>query len=251
MSTTSPTNRAADSPERPSLRDWATTAVNLPDHADNPIHTDAGARAQGFDAALVAGVTVYAYLSHVPATAWGLDWVAHGGSHVRFLAPVVDGDTVECVAVDDDGVAVVEARVGGERRARCEVYPEAPRLPPRDGEVLAPERFTLDGAWLDYGLRAGDDCTLYAEQGIAHPALWLSTANRIFHRQLVTGPWIHVRSLVAHHRPAPIGSTIEATAIVVDRFETRTGRRAVADVEIRAGGELVATLEHEAIIHLA
>ena len=30
------------------LSDWSTTAVNLPDHADNKIHTDEGARAAGF-----------------------------------------------------------------------------------------------------------------------------------------------------------------------------------------------------------
>jgi len=233
----------------PPLQGWTTTAVNLPDHADNPIHTDAGARAHGFGAALVAGVTVYAYMSHVPATAWGLDWLARGGSHVRFRAPVVDGDTVDCVIVDD-GVPAVEARVGGECRARCDVFERAPDLPRRDGEPLRPERFAFDDRWIDYGLRAGDDCPLYAEHGIAHPALWLSTANRFFHRQLVTGPWIHVRSIVAHHGLAPIGSTIEAEATVVERFDSRAGRRAIADVVIRADGELVATLEHEAIIEL-
>jgi acyl dehydratase len=233
------------------LSSWSTTAVNLADHADNPIHTDAGARAHGFDAALVAGVTVYAYISHVPATAWGLDWLARGGSQVRFHAPVVDGDTVDCAVVDDGGGPVVEARVGGERRARCAVFEQAPPLRRREGEPLEPERFALDGRWVDYGLRAGDDCPIYAEHGIAHPALWLSTANRFFHRQLVTGPWIHVRSVVAHHGLAPIGSTIEAEAVVVDRFDSRAGRRVIADVVIRADGELVASLEHEAIIELA
>ena len=39
---------------------WSVQARNLPEHASNPIHTDEGGRAAGFDAALVAGVTVYA-----------------------------------------------------------------------------------------------------------------------------------------------------------------------------------------------
>ncbi|SVB41331.1 uncharacterized protein METZ01_LOCUS194185, partial [marine metagenome] len=39
---------------------WSVRARNLPEHARNPIHTDEGGRAAGFDAALVAGVTVYA-----------------------------------------------------------------------------------------------------------------------------------------------------------------------------------------------
>ena len=43
---------------------WTVTARNLAHHARNPIHTDAGAQAQGFPRALVAGVTTYAYLTH-------------------------------------------------------------------------------------------------------------------------------------------------------------------------------------------
>ena len=50
----------------PPLRDHQVVAQNLPEHARNPIHTDEGARAAGFDRALVAGVTTYAYLANVP-----------------------------------------------------------------------------------------------------------------------------------------------------------------------------------------
>ena len=72
------------------LETWTVLARNLPEHADNRIHTDAGARAAGFPAALVAGVTTYAYLTHPIVAAWGLDWVANGGGEVRFDAPVFD-----------------------------------------------------------------------------------------------------------------------------------------------------------------
>jgi hypothetical protein len=252
-------------PRAAGLRDWSVRAVNLPQHADNAIHTDAGARAQGFEAALVAGVTVYAYLSHVPTTGWGTDWLAGGGAHVRFRAPVIDGDQVACVvlplddastiassaSVDGDADAVVEARVRGDVRARCAVFARAPNLARRDGTALEPFTFQLDDEWIDYGSRAGDDHPLFAARQIAHPALWFSVANRFFHEQLVTGPWIHVRSIVAHHGLASSGATIEARALVVERFDSRAGRRAIADVEIRADGERVASLEHEAIIELA
>jgi hypothetical protein len=249
------------------LRDWSVRAVNLPQHADNAIHTDAGARAQGLEAALVAGVTVYAYLSHVPATGWGTDWLAGGGAHVRFRSPVIDGDQVACVVLppddgstiassasidaDADADAVVEARVHGDVRARCALFATAPNLAPRDGTALEPFTFQLDEEWIDYGLRAGEEHSLSAERQIAHPASWLAVANRFFHEQLVTGPWIHVRSIVAHHGLASSGATIEARALVVERFDSRAGRRAIADVEIRADGERVASLEHEAIIELA
>ncbi|MDX2379087.1 MAG: MaoC family dehydratase [Acidimicrobiia bacterium] len=228
--------------------DWSTRAVNLPEHDSNPIHTDEGARAKGFPAALVAGVTVYAYLSHLPATAWGPGWVSGGGAHVRFRSPVLDGDTVDCVALDGD---IVEGRVGGEVRARSEMFRTAPDLPTRPGEALEPYEFVLEQPWLDYGERGGDDHPLYTEQEIAHPVAWLTIANRFFGDQLVNGPWIHVRSIVAHHGVAPLGSTISAEAVVVDRFDSRAGRRAIADVRIHADGALVATLEHEAIIELS
>ena len=53
---------------------WTVQARNLPDHASNKIHTDDGARAAGFESALVAGVTTYAYLTRPLVAAWGLDW---------------------------------------------------------------------------------------------------------------------------------------------------------------------------------
>lgn len=229
------------------MRDWSTRAVNLPEHGDNRIHTDEGAREKGFPAALVAGTTVYAYMSHLPAIAWGLDWVSGGGAHVRFHTPVLDGDPVDCVAT---GGGVVEARVGGEMKARSEMFPTAPDLSFRPGEELEPYEFVLDQPWMDYGERGGDDCPLYRDRGIAHPVAWLRIANRFFGEQLVTGSWIHVRSIVAHHGVAPLGSTISAHAMVVDRFDSRAGRRAIADVHIHADGEPVATVEHESIIQL-
>jgi len=166
---------------------------------------------------------------------------------MRFHAPVLDGDTVECMADD----AVVEAHVGGEMRARCELFRTGPEMPTRGGEPLEPIEFERDDQWIDYGLRSGDDCALYTDLNIAHPAAWPATANRFFHEQLVTGPWIHVRSIVTHHGVAALGSTIAADAVVVDRFDSRAGRRAIADVTIRADGELVASLEHEAIIEVS
>jgi acyl dehydratase len=229
------------------MRNWSTRAVNLPEHGNNRIHTDEGARAKGFSAALVAGVTIYAYLSHLPATAWGLDWVSGGGAHVRFRAPVLDGDLVECVAKGDGHV---EAQVGGETRATCEMFRTAPDLPVRAGEALKTYEFELDQPWIDYGERGGDDCPLYRELRITHPVAWLMLANRFFGEQLVSGPWIHVRSIVAHHGVARLGSTITAEAVVVDRFDSRAGRRAIADVRIHADGDLVATVEHESIIEL-
>jgi hypothetical protein len=55
--------------DRTELRDptpWTVTAHNLPEHAPNPIHTDAGAHAAGSPRALMAG-QLDAHPQHRPA----------------------------------------------------------------------------------------------------------------------------------------------------------------------------------------
>lgn len=238
---------------------WGVTAVNLPEHAGNPIHTDDGARAAGYPSALVAGVSVYAYLTHLPAARWGLDWVRGGGAEVRFANPVFAGDRVECAVADDemnrrafadDDSTLIEARVGGERRATIEVVPEATAGQQRIGELLDDVEVVLDGAWADYGKRAGDDLDLYQRERIVHPAAWVSLANHVAHTQVVSGSWIHVRSRIVHQGEAPIGATARIVSSVVDRFTTRAGDRAILDVRIVADDRPVVSIEHEAIVAL-
>ncbi len=234
---------------------WSVTAANLPEHADNAIHTDEGARAAGFDGALVAGVTTYAYLTHVPATAWGRSWLVGGGAEVRFRHPVMDGDRVDLVLGGDGGDGdgdgeMVTATVAGGAKAHARFTERGEEMASRVGAALDPYEFVLGASWSDYGSRAGDDCALYADLGVAHPTSWPRIANRFCHEQLVDGSWIHVRSRIAHHGLARVGSTVRATATVADRFDTRAGERAVLDVRITADGTPVASVEHEAIIRL-
>lgn len=232
------------------LQPWSVAAVNLAEHADNAIHTDAGAQAAGFDGALVAGVTVYAYMTHVPMAAWGVEWLMRGGAEVRFRTPVLDRDIVDLVAPAD---RVVEARVGGETRATCAVTLEGQSPPGCTGvgDELTPLSFVADEHWCAYSMRAGDDLALYGDEHLVHPVSWMRIANQFFHEQIVNGPWIHVRSSLVHHGVATVGAAIDATAVVVDRFSSRAGERAILDVRIHADDQLVATYEHEAIVELA
>ena len=234
---------------------WSVQARNLPEHASNPIHTDEGGRAAGFDAALVAGVTVYAYLTRPIVEAWGPGWLADGGALVEFLAPVQARDLIDCVpeAPTEAGSVEVMALVGGGERVRCTAWPGPPDWTDRGRplhEQLEPHEEPLTGGWADYGLRAGDDLGLYAEDGIVHPAVWPALANGVMTRHLVDGAWVHTRSRIRHHGIAHVGATATVQATVVDRFESRSGRRAVLDVAISVDGALVATIEHEAIVAL-
>ncbi len=242
------------------LETWSTPAINLPDHAGNLIHTDAGAKAAGFERALVAGTTVYAYMTHPIMAGWGTEWLQSGGGELRLRKPVFDNDLVDCTigptdpdagpGADPDAVTVT-AEVGGEARATLEVWrrTEAPAV--RSGKPLRALEVVLDQSHIDYGIRAGDDLAVYGRQQIAHPVTWANLANAVFIDELVTGPWVHVRSRIHHEGLAAIGAAVRIESMLIDRFDSRAGERALVDMRFYADGKPVATIEHEAIIVLA
>lgn len=244
---------------------WTVIAQNLPEHARNPIHTDAGARAAGFPRALVAGVTTYAYLTHPLVAAWGVDWLRSGGGEVRFLRPIFDHDALRCTPVADTADTTNDADAAPNEVAihALTAEPDQPRAvlratrsggeapPMRTGEQLPTKRLHLAGEWgWDYGARAGDHFGPYAEQGWVHPAVWPALANRVIHTEVARGSWIHTRSIIRHHATAQSGTYADVHSVVVSRFESH-GERAVLDVRIEVEGVLVASLEHEAIVALS
>jgi acyl dehydratase len=249
------TFRGVDEPRAASdLTPFTVRAVNAPQHARNPIHTDEGARAAGYPSALVAGVTTYAYLTHPLAAGWGMTWVSGGGAEVRFRSPVFADDELVCTPrVDADGSVAVAATVAGDHQVRAEVVAvrAAPGASPlRSGELLDVVQVELDGEWGDrYGAHVGDPLDLYTREGVVHPAVWPALANHVVHAQVAEGPWVHVRSAIAHHAAVPVGSVAEVRSAVIRRFE-RSGERAVLDVRVEVDGVPVASIEHEAIVAL-
>ena len=237
------------------LEPWSVTAVNLADHAENPIHTDAGAQAAGFPRALVAGVTTYAYLTHVPATAWGVRWLESGWAHLKLRRPVFDGSEVQLIptgstvsaVVDDEAKATIDVGIGS-----------APTLlPPAeaallDGEHTIPIEVDLgpDGAWWRYGQRAGDTIDLYDSLGIVHPGVWPSLANHLFHTQIVHGSWIHTESIIVHAATVPASGTALIEGSIVERGRTSLGATATADIRIVVDEQVVARLRHLALVDL-
>jgi hypothetical protein len=232
---------------------WSVHAKNLPEHARNPIHTDEGGKAAGFDGALVAGVTVYAYLTNPILTLWGVDWLREGSSIVEFKSPVLADDLVECVTVLNEESINVDATVNNQIRAQCTAFMEktAPSTTPdSSSELLETEEIPLTDEWADYGQRAGDDTKIYSNLGVIHPAVWPSLANYVVEKNLVNGAWVHTRSKISHHGLVNTGSIATVQSRVIKRFETRTGNRAVIDVSISVDGKKVVGVEHEAIISL-
>lgn len=236
------------------VRPWEVLAQNLPEHARNPIHTDAGAQAAGFPRALVAGVTTYAYLVHPLIAGWGEAWLSGGIAEVRFRRPVFDGDRVRCLPRADGDAVAVEAVTDEPEQPRALVraaITEPVAAGRRDGEPVPDKQVVLVGEWgSDYGERAGDDLRLGRELGVVHPAVWPALANHVVHTEVARGSWIHVRSIVRHHGLVPSGASALVRSTVVRRIESAAGERAVLDVEVVVDGRVVATLEHEAIVSL-
>lgn len=232
---------------------WSVHAKNLPEHARNPIHTDEGGRAAGFDGALVAGVTIYAYLTNPVLTFWGIDWLREGSSVVEFKSPVLAEELVECVTVLNQGSLDVNATVNDEVRAKCTAYMNQPNpaaSPTASSESFESEEIHLIDEWENYGQRAGDDHEIYSERGLIHPAVWPALANYIVERNLVSGAWIHTRSKIYHHDLVQIGSIASIDSNVINRFESTSGNRAVMNISIKVDGKKVVSLEHEAIVAL-
>jgi len=233
--------------------EWSIVAQNLPEHARNPIHTDAGAQAAGFPRALVAGVTTYAYMTHPLVVAWGEDWLTRGGGEIRYRRPVFDQDVLRCVPVFEDNAVLVEAITSEPEQPRAifrAVRDGGEVKPLRDGEVLPSKEFQLiDTFSCDYGSRAGDEFPFYADRGLVHPAVWPALANDVVYNYVARWSWVHMRSIIRHHATAKVGTTAELRSVVVRRFESH-GERAVLDVHIVVGGQVVASLEHEAIVAL-
>ena len=233
---------------------WSVHAKNLPEHSRNPIHTDEGGKAAGFDGALVAGVTVYAYLTNPILTLWGVDWLREGSSVVEFKSPVLADELVECITVLDDMSLNVNATVSNQIRAQCTAFigkPVSSNSPDSSIELLETEEIHLVNEWENYGHRLGDDHEIYSDLGVIHPAVWPSLANYVVEKNLVTGAWVHTRSKISHHNLVQIGSVATLESRVINRFETKAGNRAVINVAVTVEGEKVAEVEHEAIVSLS
>jgi acyl dehydratase len=252
------------------------TAHNTATASANKIHDDEVARRYGFRGGLVPGVDVYAYLTHAPAAAWGLDWLAGGTLRARFLAPVYEGQRVTVVAASS-GERTMSVELHGPDGETCaegeaaladsgdpppvSTWPAATppeagaELPPasaeslRSGTALAipVHRFHADQAG-PYLAAIREDLPLYADQRVAHPGWLLRDANYVLSANVRLGPWIHVESHVRHHAVVHDGDDLQARAVVTREWTHKGHRFAELDVGVIANATRVAArITHTAI----
>ena len=258
-------------PYRVRARNTATTSTNK-------IHDDTVARAYGFRGGLVPGVVVYAYMTHVPAAAWGADWLARGTMDGRFVSPVYDGGEIEVrpgPLTEDGAGKSMELQVFNEAGEVCAIgraglpaHPATPPdldrypavAPPATPPPATPEAFhsapVLGVA--DIGFRAakaggyleeiGEELDLYAGGAVAHPGWLLRRGNDLLTANVTMGPWIHTESRVQHFGLVADGEAVGIRGRVAELDERKGHRFVTLDCLLVADQQRpVMQLRHTAI----
>jgi acyl-coenzyme A thioesterase PaaI-like protein len=264
------------------LPEFRLKARNTSAASENKIHDDAVARQLGFAAALVPGVTVYAYLTRPLAAGLGRAWLERGTASVRFLRPLHDGDEVVVGgAVTARGPRGIEATVRAATAAAPEcavatatvpaglptpvnlaLYPAAPlpdERPPASRErlgalaALGSPVTTWDAATAAAYLEQVEDPLPRnaGVDGFVHPAVYLQQANRALSLNVRLGPWIHAASTVRHLGGARVGETLTTRGRVRSLFEKKGRQYVELDlVVVAAPARPVAHVLHTAIYAL-
>ena len=268
------------------LPDYRVKARNTSESSENKIHDDEVARRYGFRGGLVPGVTVYAYMTHTLAEAFGTAWLERGTADVRFVKPVLDGEEVAVAGtVTARDARVLRASVtlstaaAGECAALTATLPagtptplnvafyRAARLPAERPAATREHLASLDALGTpvatydetqaaEYTRKVGDTLPLYlGPDGHVHPAFLLQQANLALSRNVLMSPWIHVGSVVRHLGGARVGETLETRGRVRSLFEKKGREFVEADLAVFAVGagaraRPVAHILHTAIYRL-
>jgi acyl dehydratase len=246
-------------------------AFNLSAASENKIHDDTVAQQFGFRGALVPGVEVFAYMTHVPVAHFGRAFIERGQAECRFLKPVYDGDIANVsAAAECEGLALA-VESAGERCATGRATMPAPRpAPPADslpagvppaqrppaseeslpvGRALGIAPLVIDRAALAAYLDAiGETEPLYRAEGIVHPGQVLRLANQALLQNVVLGPWIHVGSTIAFHGLARTGDELTLRSRITSNAVNK-GHAVVAfdAIVVADGARTVAAISHTAI----
>lgn len=264
------------------LPEYRVEARNTSSTSENAIHHDDVARRYGFAAALVPGVTLYAYVTRPIVEALGTAWLARGTVNVKFVKPVHEGETVvvtgtiiertpsgatatvsgrtgagECV------VASVTLPAGSPTPVNASLYPAAPLpadRPPATREHLAglttlgtPEALYDDACAADYLTRVSEELPAYrGPDGWVHPAFFLQQANRALRDNVRVSPWIHVASAVRHLGGARVGASLATRGRVRSLYEKKGRELVELDLLVVSGASArpVAHIRHTAIYRL-
>jgi acyl dehydratase len=250
------------------VRSYTVNAFNTATESANKIHDDAVARNLGFRGGLVPGVDVYAYLCHLPAEEWGVDWLTRGTMTARFASPVYDGDDVTVSGALDD--LALHDSAGARCATGAAALPDDAVAPPSADEwpdfacdgnrtPASPDAFTsIPMGYLEVGFHAEpaqsylddirEQSSVFRARGIAHPGWLLRYCNFVLTSNFVLGPWIHVESTTQFFSPLVDGERLQSRARVTGVSEKSGHRFVDLDIlQLADGKRAVARVAHRAI----
>lgn len=276
-----PTSNASTAPLPPIRR----VAINTASESDNKIHDDAEARRYGYQGGLVPGVTLYAYLTQLAAPYFGPEWLRRGGSSVRLLRPVYEGETVVCSAVlreagagavldltcaREDGTLCADgsAWLDPEQAAFGERLPPLPDdAPPELRPALTPEsvplgrplaplvrRFTVEDA-AEYAENTADPSEWWRAGSplggpVLPPGVLAARQAPLLRQNFSFGPSIHAASEIHHLAVAPAAAEYRTGGVIVETFERKGNQYLVLDAVSTADGLPVARVRHTSIFQV-
>lgn len=254
-------------------------ARNTASRSENLIHDDRVAAEYGFRGGLAPGVTIYGYMASAVVEQLSPAWLERGSMQVRFHAPFYEGDEVvvrsdisdahalQITAEQQDGTvcATGSARLDAGRPVWNDGLMEHP-LPASIARPQACRDTLLPGTLLGT-LRQKVDLTsrdfledltfdtvaetrsiYYGVDGIAHPAVLLGLANRIFIRNFQLGPWIHTGSQLTNFGTARHGDELIVRGSIHERFERKGHEFAVLDLSVSTSDcRRIQSVRHTAI----
>ncbi len=248
----------------------------------NIIHSTEGAKAFGYKAALVGGVTVYGWGARTIVDLLGEEWLRDGWADISFRRPVFPGfeltthvtelpdGTFDFSMTNHDGkdcltgtCALGKAPWGDEHTLPpvAEAVPEAdpmPELTPETfvvGDTLRPQAVPIStGEAAAYAReKQRDESRLWrGDDALLHPGWLAGRGARLMHHSWAYGPSIHARSQIQHLAPARAGQTVTVAGRFADTYERRGHHFAVLDLAQRdEAGNLFCRLRHTTIYQVA
>ena len=257
------------------LADHAVVAKNDSASHENKIHSDDIAQEYGFEGALVAGVTVFGHIMHVPVAAWGERTFRDTRANVRFLKPAYDQDRlVVSGALNGDTMHVECHNDQGVLLAPMDLAPWDGTLEPieADGERPPSERDVIATGNLHVGKRVpthvvtpdldthlglcellSDTNALYFD-GVTpcvHPLWTLRECNAAFTRTWTMPVWIHVGSEITWIAPIRVGDEVSVDMVPLTQWERKGHEFTTLGISFKVNGQTCVDVRHTAIYKVA
>ena len=250
------------------------TAHNFSTDTENRIHSDDIAAQFGFAGGLVPGAAVFGHMAYPLAEAFGADWLVGQHAEVRFLKPAYDGDALTISHLPGDDAQLVQCHARNELLAELRMRSAAEATPPASVAAGAPiderpeicwQNIEVDApfpAWTwtpdalanaEAAAQVDDDSAHYHQddQGILHPHLLLSLANRAFTRRYRLPAWMHVGSTIRSLRQLRVGEEIEIRCVPTRKWQRKGHEFVDLRILYLVAGEIAIEIVHTSIFKIA